>query len=116
MVYDLQSALEMKSEKIEWEVPVIATQAINNINMDSLYEALNRHRTYLTSSGLLMKKRSQQLRKKIEQVLLRRIQRDLEKSVLADGKLDEIVERILQGEDDPYSAGTALYQEFKLGS
>jgi len=116
MVYDLQSALEMKSGKIEWDVPVIATQAIHDVNMDALYEALNKHRDYLSTSGLLVEKRSQQLRKKIEQVLLRRIQRDLEKSVLADGKLDEIVERILRGEDDPYSAGMALYREFKLGS
>ncbi|MEZ5360397.1 MAG: methylmalonyl Co-A mutase-associated GTPase MeaB [Candidatus Zixiibacteriota bacterium] len=116
MKYDLLSAMEMRTEKRTWDVPVILTQALHNKNIDELREFILKHRQYLESTGKMRKKRGYQLQRKIEAVIGRLIQQDLKKSVLANGVLEEAAEKILRGEDDPYTAGRHLYDRFKLGS
>lgn len=116
MVYDLKSAMNMKAIKAEWEVPVVATEAVNNKNTVQLLEEINRHRNYLETSGYLKYRRGHQLKRKIEQVIERLIHGDLRSSVLTDSVLDEVVAKIMNGEDDPFSAGNRLYERYKLGS
>ncbi|MCP4568862.1 MAG: methylmalonyl Co-A mutase-associated GTPase MeaB [FCB group bacterium] len=113
MVYDLQMALEMKTGKSDWEVPIVATQAVNNQNIDQLYTDITAHRKYLEQTGNLTRKRGDQIRKKVEQVILRSLLNDINGSVLDDQALGEIVQRILSGQDDPYSVGRELYRRFK---
>ena len=116
MVYDLQSAMEMRSERSEWEVPVIPTQALHNKNTEILLTNILNHKEYLEHSGNLIRKRGLQLQKKVEQVLGRLIQRDIKASVLSSEVLREIADKIMSGDDDPFSAGRRLYDRFKLGS
>jgi len=47
---------------------------------------------------------------------LRSIRRDLDTTVLSGSVLDDIVANIMQGEEDPYTAGRKLYERFKIGS
>ena len=116
MVYDLQSALEMKPIQADWQPPIVATEAINNQKIDELYRQIRNHQRYLESSGHLTRKRSEQLKKKVEQVILKSVQNDIERTVLTEAVLGDIVARIMEGREDPYSAGQALYQRFKFGS
>jgi len=115
MVYDIKSALDMRAGESEWEVPVVPTEAINNKNMDTLLDEIHRHRSFLESSGLLRARRMQQLRHKVEQEIQRLIQGDIESSTLAGEVLDEVVAAILNGKDDPYSAGRRLYEQYRSG-
>jgi len=116
MIYDLKSAMEMRTEQAEWQVPVVPTEAINNKNIGGLQKEIENHRKFLETTGFLRKKRGHQLKRKVEQVIERLVQEDIHKKVLADGVLDEIAARIMKGEDDPFSAGQRLYERFKLGS
>lgn len=114
MVYDLESALEMKTEPSDWTVPVIATQALKKVNLDLLLEQILNHKNYLTESGQLDRIRKAQIKKKVVRVVERLIKRDVEKQVISDVTLNEIVGQIISGKTDPYSAGRELYQQFKL--
>ncbi len=116
MKYDLESALEMRTEKKSWEVPVILTQALHDKNTEKLLAQVLAHKDHLESSGKLIKKRGYQIQRKIEMVIGRLIQRELKKSVLSNGVLEAASEKVLKGEDDPFSAGQRLYERFKLGS
>jgi len=116
MIYDLKSALDMRVEKAAWEVPVIATQAIYNKNIEELLSWIERHKAFLETSGGLRTKRGLQLHHKVVQVIQNLIQQDIGESVLAGPVLDEVVSAIMKGEDDPFSAGKRLYERFKLGS
>lgn len=116
MKYDLQSALEMRTEKSDWEVPVVMTQALHNKNIDELSACIFDHKQYLEATGKLLKKRGYQLQRKVEGVIGRLVQQDLHTTVLADGVLEATAEKILKGEDDPFSAGRRLYERFKLDS
>jgi len=116
MVYDIQSALEMRVQPSDWEVPVVPTQAINNKNIDRLLEEIQNHRAYLEASGRLKANRRQQLKHKVEQEIQRLVQGDINATTLAGAILDDVVADIMKGEDDPYSAGKRLYERYKLGS
>jgi LAO/AO transport system kinase len=116
MVYDVKSALNMKSEKAAWEVPVVPTEAINNKNIDQLLHEIDNHKRYLQTSGRLKTHRGYQLRRKIEQVLLGMIQQEIRSNILDESVLNEIATKIMKGEDDPFSAGKRLYEQYKLGS
>lgn len=113
MIYDLKSAMNMKTERSDWEVPVISTEAINNKNMDQLLQEIDNHRDYLKNTGKLDKRRGLQLKRKIEQVIQRLVQGDIRAAVLTDEVLDEVVAQIKDGKDDPFSAGKRLYDQFK---
>lgn len=114
MVYDLQSALEMKTEQADWAVPVIATQALAKVNLDLLLEQILNHKKYLIESGRLDRIRKAQIKKKVVRVVERLIKRDVEDQIISDEELDDIVGQIFTGNADPYSAGRDLYQRFKL--
>ena len=116
MVYDLNSALEMRTQKSEWAIPVLTTQAVNNKNVAALMEKVESHRAYLSDSGRLADLRRQQVQRKIETLLTQMIRRDMRTSFITDDLLQEIVGRIIKGEDDPYSASMALYERFKIVS
>jgi LAO/AO transport system kinase len=113
MIYDLKSALDMKTEKTDWEVPVIPTQAINNKNVDQLWQAIDNHKKYLSTTGILDKRRGFQIKKKVEQEIQRLVHKDVRSTVLGDKILDDVAAKIMQGEDDPFSAGLRLYKDFK---
>ncbi len=113
MVYDIKSALEMRVEKPDWKVPVIPTEAIHNKGVDDLLAEIEKHKAYLESSGLLLKRRRHQLKHKVEQEIQRLVQGDIRSTTLAGEVLDQVVDAIMRREDDPYSAGKALYARFK---
>jgi LAO/AO transport system kinase len=113
MVYDIKSALEMRVEKPDWQVPVIPTEAIHNKGVDNLLTEIEKHKAYLESSGLLQKRRRQQLKHKVEQEIQRLVQGDIRATTLAGEVLDRVVDSIMKRENDPYSAGKELYMRFK---
>jgi LAO/AO transport system kinase len=116
MVHDLKSALDMRVEKATWQVRVIATEAINNKNTDLLLSEIENHKAHLETSGSLKSRRGHQLKRKVEQVIQRMVQGDINSTILSGSVLDETVAKIRSGQDDPYSAGKRLYESYKLGS
>jgi LAO/AO transport system kinase len=113
MAFDLQSALEMRVERTEWETPIVSTEAINNKGIDTLMTNVTKHRNFLETSGQLTHKRGSQIKKRVEEVIERLIQRDLYDKVVTDKILEEIAQKVLKGEEDPYTAGRALYARFR---
>lgn len=115
MAYDLKMALEMKTTPSPWEVPIISTQALKNVNIDELFDKIEEHEKYLLESGELDKKRFRQIAKRVEQVVLKSVQSEINNTLLSASELEAVVTRIMAGEDDPYSAGRVLFEKYKNG-
>jgi LAO/AO transport system kinase len=113
MIYDLQSALQMRTETSDWTVPAISTEAIHNKNIPRLLAEIEKHEHYLKTSGKLKIRRGHQLKKKIEQVIQRLINGDLRSTVVTEEVLNEVAVKIMNGEDDPFTAGYRLYTRYK---
>lgn len=91
-----------------WEVPILKTVAHKDEGVTELLEAIDRHRTYLESSGRLEQMRHHWARRQ----LLAAAQAELLSSLVAkaesNGRLDELVDAIAGRELDPHSAAEQL--------
>jgi LAO/AO transport system kinase len=100
---DLQSMLQLAMPGA-WEVPVLATEAVNGVGVNQLYADINRHRKMLTYSGALLKNRRDQRRSEFFEIVENRISEELLILVRGDGRLSGYLARVEAGEMDPYTA------------
>jgi len=91
-----------------WQVPVIATQAVNNVGVAELYEQIECHRRALEQSGMLALKRSKQRRTDLLRTIEHRIMAQVVKQIEQDGQLAGYLEKVEKGQMDPYSAAKEI--------
>ncbi len=89
-----------------WEPLIVQTEAVKNRGIEELYEAIHKHREYLTSGD--MTRWEMAVRKRARTQLMEALREEVMRSVLKkleeDGhSFDELVERIAAKEQDPYS-------------
>ena len=104
---ELQAMLELRPEQ-EWKVPIITTEAINNVGIEELYHQVDRHRQALRETGQLSLRRRQQRRDELIKTIKQKIVGQLLKSVKQDGELSRYIEQVEKGEIDPYSAADEI--------
>jgi len=112
----LNMILEIKREKIDWELPVIATEAINNKNTDRLLEKIAAHIEYEKSSGRFENRRREQIRKKIYSILQYHLSNLIKDKLNGLVNLDKIVSDIYEGKSDPYTISQKLLELSDLKS
>lgn len=116
IVAELNMILEIKREKIDWELPVIATEAINNKNTDRLLEKIGAHIEYEKSSGRFENRRREQIRKKIYSILQYHLSNLIKDKLNGLVNLDKIVSDIYEGKSDPYTISQKLLELSDLKS
>ncbi len=104
MLVELQGMLHISPQKQWWDTPVVATQAVNNIGIDKLFEAIQSHRKVLEDTERLAKRRKEQRRKEFVQTVEERTKRGLWQLIESDSRLAPYMEKVESGEMDPYSA------------
>ena len=113
-IHDIQAMLHLHNKSDWWDIPVVATEAVNNVGIEELYEQIQRHQQALGETGKLSQRRQQQRRdeliKRIEQKLIV----ELLKSVEQDSQLSSYIDKVEKGEIDPYSAADEILKSGKL--
>jgi len=90
-----------------WDIPVLMTVATDGKGIDELVEALDRHSEYLRSSGSGARRGAAGRRSEFLAVLRDEIGRRIE-GALADERLGGLLDRVQQGDVDPYGAALEL--------
>jgi LAO/AO transport system kinase len=108
MFTELMGMLHISPHKDWWDTPVVATQAVNNIGVDKLYEAILAHRNILQSTNRLVQRRKEQRRKEFIQTVEERTKRGLWLLIESDNRLAPYMEKVEAGLIDPYSAAMDL--------
>ncbi len=101
---DLKQMLRLNPKHEWWEVPVLTTEAINNVGIDELYEGIKNHRKALEEAGQLDIRRKAQRRAEFLQVVERSVRERILALIKKNEQLTVSLERVEQGEIDPYSA------------
>jgi GTPase len=89
---------------VDWEVPVLAVQAVNDVGMGELFDAIKRHRAALEQGGALEKRRQSRRRAALEALLVEEFTSQVMARVQSDAELARTLEAVATGALDPYSA------------
>lgn len=114
IITEFESILDLKREKNGWEFPVVATQAIKNVGIDELWSKVSAHQKFIAENGIFEQKRKEQVKTELKEIIENKIKKILEKKVFSSLNWEKIAERVLKGEDDPYSAGQRFFDEVNL--
>ena len=108
----------MKKERTEtpsvseddWSVPVLATTAQTGDGVDELLEAVERHRSWLVSSGQLEERRRARAKGRVQDVVNRELRRITWRRPETTALLDVGLERIRTGDETPYSVAKDIIE------
>ena len=103
----LHYASPTSPKDVDWQVPVLATEAQNGIGLPELLAEIRRHRAVLEASGALESRRRERRRRELEALLGDEVRAAVERR-LREGDLAATLEEVVAGHVDPYSAARAI--------
>ncbi len=114
LVAELRMMIHLRSDESWWQVPVIATEAVNNVGIEELYGQIEKHRRTLEETGRLRRRREEQRRREFMETVERRVAGELFKLIERDEELGRYMARVEAGEIDPYSAAEEVLRPGSL--
>jgi LAO/AO transport system kinase len=88
---------------IDWEIPVLATQAVRDVGIAELLQGIRRHRGLLERTGALEKRRQARRRAELQAALVDEFAAEAMTRVHADPELARILDGVASGSLDVYS-------------
>jgi LAO/AO transport system kinase len=112
-VHDIQAMLQLR-EPSWWNIPVVATEAVNDIGIEELYKQIQLHYQAVCKEGRLSQRRQLQRKQDFIKTLERKLTHKLLRLIEQDGQLSSYIERVEKGELDPHSAADEILKSGKL--
>jgi LAO/AO transport system kinase len=112
-VRDIQAMLELR-EPSWWNIPVVATQAVNDVGTEELHKQIQLHYQTLCKEGRLSQRRQLQRKQDFIKTLERKLTNKLLRSIEQDGQLSSYIEKVEKGELDAYSAADEILRSESL--
>ncbi len=121
VVADLESMLALRNQlkthpnaQKSQSIPVLDTDAVRGKNLDSLVEKFTNMIQDKKNSGEFDTRRREQMKRKVSEILQQRLFAETLQKIASKGEIDNVVERILAGEADPYSSAEKLFETVNL--
>jgi LAO/AO transport system kinase len=92
---------------VDWEIPVLSTEAQQDRGITELLGEIRRHRAVLEATGALAARRRQRRRAELRTLLVEAFTASVERR-LAAGDLGRTFDEVAEGRVDPYSAAEAI--------
>jgi LAO/AO transport system kinase len=109
---DLRSMLALADQPEDWwKPPIVMTVAQDGQGLDDVVVELDRHRSWLASSGELERRRTRRARDEIEAIAVTAL-RARWGDVHGRSELDGLAAAVVKGETDPYAAADELLGSF----
>jgi LAO/AO transport system kinase len=110
MVREVRSVLALSHEEGRWQVPVVRTEAMNGVGVDTLAEKIDEHRAFIEEKGTLAERRARNLRSEVIGIATSRMRRQLEAWAAEDASTADLLERVVRRELDPATAAGELLE------
>ena len=114
LINDIQSMLHLHNGSSWWDIPALATEAVNNVGIEELYQQIQRHRRILEETGRLTQRRQKQRRDEFFETIKQKVGKRLIRAIEQDSELANYAQRVESGEIDPYSAADKVLKSGKL--
>jgi len=99
----LHYSSSVSAKDIEWEIPVLAAQATNDVGVVELLEEIKRHRRALEEAGALEKRRQARRRAELRTLLVEEFAGRVMTAVERDRELVTVIDAVAAGTLDAYS-------------
>ncbi len=96
-------AITSDIKKRTWDPPIVKTIAVNDEGIDELIGAIKRHREQIEKDESLTEKRKKRIRQETLQIIHYELFRMLQEHILREGRLEDMVESIMNNSETPYS-------------
>jgi LAO/AO transport system kinase len=116
IVTELEMILDIRRKKGEWEYPIVTTEAVNNKGIDLLLSKVTEHKSFIIDNHYFEKHRKEQIKSEIKKIVELKIKDMIGERVLVSLNLDDLVEKVFSGEDDPYSAGERILSHINISN
>jgi LAO/AO transport system kinase len=91
-----------------WKIPVLQTQALNNLGMVELFQAIEDHHHFLQETGELARKRKTRRREELLSRVEYEARRRLTARAQTDPALAQLLNEVSEGKTDPHSASMQI--------
>jgi LAO/AO transport system kinase len=99
----LHSSSSVSPKDIDWEIPVLAAQASNDVGVVEVLAEIRRHRSVLDQTGALEKRRRARRRADLRTLLVEEFAGRVMTSVEADAELAVTMDAVAEGKLDAYT-------------
>ena len=99
----LHYSSSVSPKDIEWEIPVLAAQATNDVGVGELLADVKRHRSVLEQTGALEKRRRARRRSDLRTLLVEEFAARVAAAIERDSELTATMDAVAEGKLDAYS-------------
>ncbi len=113
LAMDLKQTLQTKPSQADaWKIPIVTTVAVDGKNIDLLGTKVDEHIAFIKGSGQFELHRREQIKKKILSILKNQFQREFLERLGSEVDFEDIADRIMKGQTNPFKVGDELYASF----
>jgi GTPase len=105
---------QMASRDLDWEVPILATEAVHDVGVVELLETIGKHRGALESTGALERRRGARRARELRGLLLAELRQEVDRALAEGGTFGPLVAEVEAGRVDPYTAIHAISKRLRL--
>ncbi len=107
LVREIRGVLSLGPEG-SWKVPILKTQATNDIGVAELLRAIGEHYEHIKKEGTLEERRSRNLSNEVLEIATSRMRHVLEEAVEGDARVNKLLEQVVSRKLDPASAAEEI--------
>ena len=100
---EIEMMLELNPEHVGWRPPIKRTIASKGEGIEAVVDSIEEHKAYLIESDQLSKIRKARIKNEVTAMLNDRVNRYIDKNVVATSEFDILVEKLQIREIEPYS-------------
>lgn len=100
---EIEMMLELNPEHVGWRPPINRTIASKGEGIEAVVDSIEEHQKYLYDSGEIVKIRKARIKNEVTAMLNDKVNRYIDKNVVATDEFDSLVEKLQDREIEPYS-------------
>lgn len=100
---EIEMMLELNPEHVSWRPPINRTIASKGEGIEAVVDSIEDHKKYLFDSGEIVKIRKARIKNELTAMLNDKVNRYIDKNVVATDEFEKLVEKLQSREIEPYS-------------
>lgn len=100
---EIEMMLELNPEHVGWRPPINRTIASKGEGIEAVVDSIEEHQKYLNDGGEIVKIRKARIKNEVTAMLNDKVNRYIDKNVVATDEFDSLVEKLQGREIEPYS-------------